>query len=134
MLTFMLWRQIIAETLFIFDVIFAVVLIRYLWINKSGQPWWEQVHLQGAFAFLTLIVGHILIRGWSIVSFVAIKRQGASIFDMENWLPVSFVGTIIAVIGMIWCIRVFSPGRWGEVGWIVAVILAGCFVAAMRLV
>lgn len=127
-------REMIAETLFSFDLLFAFVLTHYLWTrSREYVRWWRFRHVQGAMAILTIIIGHLIIRFWSIAIFIDLRR-GGSIYDLENRFPVALAGTVIAVGGLCWAIRVFSPDSWGERSWIAAVAFAALVVIAMRLV
>jgi hypothetical protein len=135
LLNFLFTRQIIAEVLLVFDLFFAGILIRYLVVKcrELGPAFWRDPVIHGAFALLVLMVGHTIIRFWGVVIFYQLS-QGANIFDMENRMPLALMGTAVAVVGMCWIIRVFSPSNWGEKSWVAACLLAGLFVGFMRLV
>lgn len=134
MINLLTWREMIAEVLLTFDVILSLILIRYLWYARQEYDyWWKRIHIQGAAALLVLLSGHAMIRGWSVATFINLK-QGGSLFELENQLPIAFIGTIVAVVGLCWCIRIFTPDEWGEKGWIVSCFLALAFVLMMRLV
>lgn len=127
-------REMIAETLFALDLVFGIILLHYVWTrSRDYTRWWKYRHIQGAVAILVLISGHLIIRFWSIAIFVDVRR-GGNVFDLENRYPVALIGTIIAVIGLCWAIRIFSPDSWGEKSWMAALAFAGLLVATMRLV
>lgn len=129
------FREVIAEVLFVLGLGLVVILIHYLWITRHNYPkqWWKLRHVQGAMAFLALMFGDSLIRGWGTLSYVAL-RHGHSIFDLENEYPVALAGTIVTVFGMCWCIRLFSPYVWQERSWIFSMIAAVMFVLVMQVI
>jgi hypothetical protein len=135
-ISFLLLRQIITEILFSFDVILAIILVRYLMYQRNvqeGTRWLFWPHIQGAFALLVLTIGHCFTRLWSIGTFVYM-RHGGSIFELEEAFPLALIGTAVAVVGLCWIIRVLTPTSWGERGWMLALALTAAFVGTMRLI
>lgn len=128
------WWEMVTEILFIFDVILGFILSHYIWRSwRNYSQWWRQPHLQGAIALLLLTAGHGIVRAWSLAAFWNL-HNGGSLFDLENRYPISLAGTVMAVIGMCWCIRIFGPDRWGERGWIGSMLIALGFVLLMSTV
>lgn len=136
MLNFLWTRQIITEVLFIFDVAFAFILIRYLIVKRKdlNGSYWRNKNVHAACALLTVLgVGHSILRGWSIYVFVMLSR-GVPLFTLENKTPIGLIGTGISVLGMCWIIRCFSPVQWKERGWIFTMLAAGVFVFIMSFI
>jgi hypothetical protein len=134
MINLLFWRELIAQFLFIFDLALGAMLLHYLAEQaRTFERWWRRPAAQAAMAILTLVLGQTMVRLWSIVIF-AEYRHGVGIFDLENRYPMALLGTAIAVIGLCWCIRIFSPDKWREKGWIAACVVGLLFVIVMHLV
>lgn len=134
LLNFLEARQLVVEVLFVFDIAFAFILIRYLfrkWRGMSGSEFWASKNCQAAGGLLAMITGQTILRGWSVFLFIVLA-SGGNIFEWETNYKVSLVGTFITCFGLIWVIRLFSPVECQERGWIAACAGAILFVGMME--
>lgn len=134
MLSHILARQVINNTLFILDVVLAVFLVLYIIKEGRKRGWaeaYERLGVQAAMAVLVLQIGHIVLRGWSAV-LLWYYANGRDALQIENKYPVALVGAILCVIGMLCCIRIFSRERWGHWGWVFAIVFGILFVIGVQ--
>ena len=126
-------REAITQTLFVFDTVLCIILAHYIYRGRRiYSNWWKQPQLHGAAALFVLIFGHLLVRGWGM-ALIIYYRRGGGIFDLENSYPVALIGTVIAVIGVCWFVRVISPPEWGERGWIGASLVSIALIGALQM-
>ena len=127
-------RQGAASFLFWLDVFLVAVIVMHLARERRELGWRFAatfVRNRAAVAVLILTVGHILERAWTIYLFHVLK-SGRDPLVVEAAYPINLTGTIIAALGMTYCLRVFSREVWGERLWITAVCFS--FIASLMLV
>lgn len=127
-------RQVIAETLLIFDIGLGLFILRYLRLEYCKRGWRgmrARVANQAAFAVLVHITGLGLIRLWTVIQFVMMKH-GVDPSGVDDIYQIPSVGLFLAVLGMSCCIRVFSPVHWGNWGWVMTFLAAAGFVGYMQ--
>lgn len=104
----------------------------YLLKERSINPHWRWVAgNRAALSILLFMFGETLNRAWGAVLTVAFSL-GYDIGSIESKYPVAFVGAIIAFLGILAKLRIFTPDHWGEWLWIggglVALVLAAAAV------
>jgi hypothetical protein len=127
-------REVIAESLFVFDVgllVFIAAHLRREFCLRGFRAARARLGNQAALAVGVHTVGLMIIRGWTTLQFY-LKGIGYNPVSVEEAYPVALTGLVIAVLGMACCIRIFSPRRWGNFGWILVFSAAIGFVGWMQ--
>lgn len=128
-------RQVSTEILLILDLTLAAFMFLYL-VRKWRLYGWEarfRDEVQAAVAFLTLMIGHSILRAWGTLLLHA-QAKGIPLWQLENQVPIGLGGLVISVLGMLCAIRVFSRVDWGHWGWLGASAAALALAAVMRMV
>lgn len=127
-------REIIAETLLVFDVAMVCFIGSHLWREYRTLGFVRarsRLGNQAAVAFGVHIIGLAVIRWWSAIQYW-LDRHGLSSRWLESHSQIALGGLVISVIGMACCIRIFSPARWGNWGWALTFLAALGFVGFMQ--
>lgn len=127
-------RQVIAEALLVFDLgllCFIVVHLRREVRRRGFALARTRLGNQAAVAVGVHILGLTLIRSWTTYLYWA-NESGVDTSGAEDAYPLAMVGLVIAMVGMACCIRIFSPVRWGNWGWILTFCAALGFVGFMQ--
>lgn len=127
-------RQVIAEALLVFDLSLLVFITRHTYceVKRRGLAAARQrIGNQAAIAVGVHVLGLTIIRAWSTAQYYL---QGRDINPdiVENIYAIPLVGLGFAVVGMACCIRIFSPARWGNWGWVLSFMAAIGFVGWMQ--
>lgn len=113
-------RQILSGTLLVLDLLLGTLLALYLWDQLRREGWARaraDIVNQAAFGLLAVMVGHAVIRGWTSY-LLWLQAHGFPSWELELTYPVAFLGLLIAVVGKLCVIRVFSRDSWGHWGWL----------------
>ncbi len=89
----------------------------YIWEKRAlGYE-----YVSPAIALVTIWIGYF-------ISETLIWYHKDEISDILISIPsvIFLLGLIISLIGVLCTIRIFSPNRWGNWGWIVSLIMATC--------
>lgn len=135
-MSYMLARQIINNGLFVLDIVLMAVIVHHLvreYCALGLRRAYNRLGNQAAFAVLVLMVGHIVIRGWAAALLWHYDR-GVNPLEIEERYPVGLAGAALALVGMVCCVRIFSPYRWRNVIWPGSILLAAAFIVAMLVV
>lgn len=127
-------REVIAETLLIFDIgllLFIAVHLRRELRVRGFNGARTRLGNQAAVAVAVHVIGLSLIRGWTTVQYF-LRSQGTDPDVVQNIYQVPMIGLALAVLGMACCIRIFSPARWGNWGWVLTFMAAVGFVGWMQ--
>lgn len=127
-------REIIAETLLIFDIgllAFIVFHIRREVALRGFAGMRSRLGNQAAVAVGVHIFGLTIIRAWTTTQYY-MGARGIDTAGVEEQYPVALIGLFIAMTGMACCIRIFSPERFGNWGWLLTVMAAIGFVGFMQ--
>lgn len=121
-------RELVNAVLLVVDLSLVFVFVTFLRAEVKSQGW-ETLRAKAAFALIIYFIGMTVVRAWgfTLLWYEDINKA----ISLELGLPLTLVGTIIAMIGAILCVRVFSPKWWGPWGWLVTLALAaalGVFV------
>lgn len=128
-------REVIAETLLIFDIALLFFIASHLRREYRNRGWANmrvQLGNQAAIAVAVHIFGLTIIRAWTTAQYW-LERNGYSSLVVEDQYQIALLGLIISVIGMACCIRIFSPARWGNWGWMLSFVAALGFVGLMQI-
>lgn len=121
-------REFVNAVLLVADLALIFVFAAFLW-GEVSQRGWHTLRSQAAKALLVYFTGMTVVRAWgfTLLWYEDINQA----VNRELALPISLMGTALAMVGALMCVRVFSPGWWGPWGWIVTAVLAiglGTFV------
>jgi hypothetical protein len=133
-LTTTIARQVIAETLLVFDVTLLVFIVRHMSceIRRRGfVAARARIGNKAAVAIGVHVFGLTIIRGWTTLQYYLLSKD-INPDGVDSLYAVPFVGLVFAVVGMACCIRIFSPAKWGNWGWILAFMAALGFVGWMQ--
>lgn len=133
LLEYLVTRQVITEILFVYDMAFVIILIRYVTVGRKrfGDQYWRTPSIWGAYYLLYHFVGVGITRAWSSFLYYG-WLKGWDVFKLENQYPLAIAGTALSVIGMCGIIWVFSPDAWRHKAWIATCVVALAFVLFMR--
>lgn len=129
----MTMRQVSTEILLVLDLTLAAFMFLYL-VRKWRLFGWAARYrdeVQAATAFLTLMIGHSILRAWGTVLLHA-QDRGVPLLTLEEQMPIGLAGLMVSVAGMLCAIRVFSRADWGHWAWLTAGAAALSFAALMR--
>lgn len=127
-------REVIAETLFIMDAGFLCFVGSYIGqqIREIGvRNLWGRLGNKAALAVALHVLGLMIIRGWS-TSMYWMVHHGINQAALEDAYEIALWGLVLACVGMALCIRVFSPAKWGNWGWVITFCAALVFVGYMQ--
>lgn len=128
-------REVVAETLFIFDLALASFIAIHLFreIRKRGiRLAWTRLGNRAALAVGVHMTGLAVIRGWSTAMYW-MRFHGIDPAPIDNAFQIPLFGLSLAAVGMAGCIRIFSPAEWGEWGWVVTFMVVALFIGYMQL-
>lgn len=136
------WRQAANNFLFIMDLILDGILLLYIrsyFKDYGARLSWEMVRVRAAVWLGVHVMGLTLQRGWGIILLRAIV-QGNDVAAVEAHIPLFFLGSIIAAIGLAGTIYTFTPlagqegsGRWKRViPLLLAIGIAAVFTIVMQ--
>lgn len=103
--------EVINGALMIGGVALMIVFVRYLRSPKSSERGRAVVR-----AIATFIAGDTIIRSW-----LWLWRNQINDGGDVSWMapyPVPVIGGAIAIVGMVWMLRVFSFSSWSPLVWI----------------
>lgn len=95
--------------------IFALFVVSRM--HKPG--WYEDTATQAAIALAVYFMGEAVARGWTVVLLYSLSHGGDG-WSLEARFPIGLLGTIIAAIGGLCAVRIFTPevfGRWRNAVW-----------------
>jgi hypothetical protein len=106
---------------FILGVCVLAVFVHYIWQKRENGYW----NLVGAISIAAYWFGEVIARGgvWYWYHLINSRQPPGWIGDY----PIAGAGGIIAAIGALCMIRVFSPSEFGNWVWIVSGALAMAF-------
>lgn len=110
-------------------IVVGAYLVREARVNPTWYLNWGN---KGAVAIFIFMLGETVARGWGAALIIA-YRQGFDLAALENQYPLAFVGAVIAYIGAVCKLRIFSPG-WADWIWVsmaLAIIVLGAIAAAV---
>ncbi len=100
------------------------ILGRYAYIEWRGNGRSEP--FKGSIGFMTYLVGELFVRLAAFV-FRYEQNRGGTITNFDD-LPFIAWGSILAALGIMCCIRIWSPIRWKAWAWVIPIGLAACAV------
>lgn len=112
--------ELLNGALFILALCASCVFTHYLWTKRSLGYY----ALQPALALACIFYGETLLRGM----FWFVRNQINNGVGMQQSNEILVVGSIIATVGILCSIRVFSPDSWGNKGWVVSLALTVLFL------
>jgi len=74
-----------------------------------------------AVAMLIYFVGRAIASNWG-AAYLYAQKHGIDMVAVENQYPIALVGSIVAAVGFLMMIRVYSHSRWKHWGWLSALI------------
>lgn len=112
---------------FISGLCFLLVLLFYIWWAVHRRvPLLTYGDLPGAFALTLYFAGETVVRFWLWLWRKQINEEISTAW-MDN-IPVVPVGGVIALIGLLWMIRRFTPGGSGRLSVAVSAVAILAFV------
>jgi hypothetical protein len=132
-----IWR-LQTEILFALDLelLFIVIVHTIDQIRKVG---WKQTRSRlgnlAAMAIGLHMLGLTLQRGWNTWIFHSKVSVGYGElqFGYVDGICIPLTGLALGVVGMIACIRIFTPARWGHWGWVMSSLFTVVFVVWLEL-
>lgn len=127
MIQYLTARQIVNSGLLGLDIIFLFFVL--IWFYKKFPLAIENLVI----AMTVHVIGLAIVRGWTaiLVSFMGHKDV---LMTMEDQYPFDLIGATIALVGMMWLIKIFSSPEWGNQGWIVSLGIIILFVSGLLLI
>lgn len=132
-----IWR-LQTEILVALDLELLFIIIVHM-VDQIKKVGWKQARSRlgnlAAIAIGTHMLGLTIQRGWNTWIFHSKVNIGYSDlqFTYIDGIGIPLAGLAIGVIGMALCIRVFTPVRWGNWGWILSILFAIVFVVWLEM-
>lgn len=136
------WRQAINNYLLVMDLMLAGILCLYInsyFCFEGFRSAWKLARVRAALWILVHIVGLTMQRAWGVVMLRAFAH-GQDVMSVEQHLPIYFVGTVFAFVGLAGTIHTFTPlaGQDESSFWkrsiplILAIVAASVFTLIMK--
>jgi hypothetical protein len=127
-------REIVTETLFVLDISLFIFISFHLYQEAHAigfRKIWGRLGNRAAIAFAVHVTGLATLRGWTAFQYWLKDHHYRPPTDDEN-AAVLLIGLIISVVGMAFVIKIFSPIRWNNWGWILTMMAAAAFIGYMH--
>lgn len=121
-------REIINEMLFAQACVLVYVFGRHLQYEVRKPGWYHSFGNQAAVALLTFFLGEAVARAWTVL-FLVQHRHGVR--DIIEHYQVALAGAVIATVGALCCVRIFSPEKWKGRGWVIGLGISLAFTIAV---
>lgn len=126
-------REAVNIGLLLGDISLIYILIKHVLIPEMKHAgWFNHVYNQLAFFLTIYFTGQGIVRTWGAFLLYAM-RHGGNVFAAENAYPISLIGTVAALGGLLGIIWAFSPGQRRHSTWIAVLLLTGLMALATYL-
>lgn len=106
----------------ILSVFILIIFLQYVLNSKNGIFSGRKLSLSNeiALAICVYFVGTLLVRVWNVLLLFG-QRYNFTKFVWDSY-PISVAGSLLAFVGGLWLIKIFSPEKWRPFGWIFSAI------------
>lgn len=105
------------------NIALSFVFWRHIVLKARSRGWYHDAGVQAAVALAVYFTGSTIMRAW-VWSLLLLERRGDDHAFLSERVEVPLMAAGFAVVGALCCIRVFSPGPWGNWFWISTGVLA----------
>lgn len=110
-------REYVNGTFFLLNLCLIFVFLSFLGPRLRKPGWYYDFVNQACIAQITYLTGESLRSSWVWVSLFTYNNSGRTDL-LEHFWGIAIVSVTVGSIGALCCIRVYSPARWGNRGWI----------------
>lgn len=121
--------EIISEMLFISDIGLILLVMAVVRLDKIEHG---AITNKKNIALMILLAGTVGIRGWSSATYLVQRFGGDYLTFAENTYVFALLCLVVTLCGVGFLIKLFSPPRWGNLGWMLIFSAAISYVGWMQ--